>query len=127
MSGSKLTKWGGVSLGVLMFTGCFSPSDESRARLVAIETEGKQMEVTLDEVEERLLGNQAMLQSWQELGRRHREVTQLHCAQSESHLAAIVNLQESKQSRARRSPRNRMASSKGLVRPRAVSPTGDEG
>ena len=94
-----------AAVGLSLGTGCMSPSPEAEARLAALEAEGEEMDTALDTVEARLLGNQAMLQTWQELGRRHQEVTQLHCQTSDAHLVAMMkhyNKQEEKGRQLRR-------------------------
>ena len=49
----------------------------------------------------RLLGNQAMLMTWQELGRRHKQVSALHCKHSDTHLEAIVKHYQKQEDKAR--------------------------
>nr|WP_228558108.1 MULTISPECIES: hypothetical protein [Myxococcus] len=78
-----------------------SPSQEAQERLAALEAEGEAMDAVLDSVEERLLGNQAMLQTWQELGRRHQQVTQLHCETSDPHMVAMMKHYKKQEDRAR--------------------------
>lgn len=97
-------KWLGVSMaavGLLLGTGCSGPSPEDEARLAALEAEGEEMDSALDSVEERLLGNQAMLQTWQELGRRHQDVTQLHCQSADSHMVALMKHFEKQEEKGR--------------------------
>ncbi|WZX19927.1 hypothetical protein NVS55_01990 [Myxococcus stipitatus] len=102
-----MQRWLGllVGVGVAVTTGCSTPSEEARARLAALEAEAEQMDAVLDNVEERLLGNQAMLQTWQELGRRHQEVTQLHCQTSDAHMLARMKHYEKMEERVRQSRR----------------------
>lgn len=102
-----MQRWLGllVGVGVAVTTGCSMPSEEARARLAALEAEAEQMDAVLDNVEERLLGNQAMLQTWQELGRRHQEVTQLHCQTSDAHMLARLKHYEKMEERVRQSRR----------------------
>ncbi|NMO17630.1 hypothetical protein HPC49_41045 [Pyxidicoccus fallax] len=98
-----------AAVGLSLGTGCMSPSPEAEARLAALEAEGEQMDIALDNVEERLLGNQAMLQTWQELGRRHQEVTQLHCQTSDAHLMALMKHYDKQEEKARQMKRRRVA------------------
>jgi len=102
-------KWLGLAavMGVFLGTGCTSSSREAQERLAVLEAEGKAMDEVLDSVEERLLGNQAMLQTWQELGRRHRQVTQLHCESSDPHMVAMMNHYKKQEERARQLRRRR--------------------
>ncbi|NVJ00236.1 hypothetical protein [Myxococcus sp. SDU36] len=97
-------RWLGLTMVMglsLLGTGCMSPSQEAQERLAALEAEGEAMDAVLDSVEERLLGNQAMLQTWQELGRRHQEVTQLHCETSDPHMVAMMKHYKKQEDRAR--------------------------
>ncbi|ABF91645.1 putative lipoprotein [Myxococcus xanthus DK 1622] len=96
-------RWLGLSMvmGLSLGTGCMSPSQEAQERLAALEAEGEAMDAVLDSVEERLLGNQAMLQTWQELGRRHQQVTQLHCETSDPHMIAMMKHYKKQEDRAR--------------------------
>ncbi|GEM_PF-940370 len=96
-----------AAVGLCLGTGCMSPSEEAEARLAALEAEAEEMDVVLDSVEERLLGNQAMLQTWQEMGRRHQQVTQLHCQTSDAHLMALVQHYDKQEEKARQLKRRR--------------------
>ena len=102
-------KWLGLSavMGLFLGTGCASSSQEARERLAVLEAEGEAMDTVLDSVEERLLGNQAMLHRWQELGRRHQEVTQLHCESSDPHMVAMMKHYKKQEDRARQLRRRR--------------------
>lgn len=102
--------WLGLALaavGLSVGTGCMSPPPEAEARLAALEAEGEEMDSALDSVEERLLGNQAMLQTWQELGRRHQEVTQLHCQTADAHLVALMKHYDKQEQKGRQLRRRR--------------------
>ncbi len=98
---------GVTALGLSLGTGCMSPSPEAEERLAALEAEAEEMDVVLDNVEERLLGNQAMLQTWQEMGRRHQQVTQLHCQTADSHLMALMKHYDKQEEKARQMKRRR--------------------
>ncbi len=102
-------KWLGLSavMGLFLATGCASSSQEAQERLAVLEAEGEAMDAVLDSVEERLLGNQAMLHRWQELGRRHQEVTQLHCESSDPHMVAMMKHYKKQEDRARQLRRRR--------------------
>ncbi len=104
-------KWLGMSMtaavGLFLGTGCMSPSPEAEQRLAALEAEGEEMDDALDSVEERLLGNQAMLQTWQELGRRHQDVTQLHCQTADAHMVALMKHYEKQEEKGRQMKRRR--------------------
>jgi hypothetical protein len=96
-----------AAAGLLFGTGCSSSSSEAEQRLAALEAEGEEMDNALDTVEERLLGNQAMLQTWQELGRRHQDVTQLHCQTADPHMVALMKHYEKQEEKGRQLKRRR--------------------
>ncbi|WP_164011817.1 hypothetical protein [Pyxidicoccus trucidator] len=98
---------GVAAVGLSLGTGCMSPSSESEERLAALEAEAEELDVALDDVEERLLGNQAMLQTWQEMGRRHQQVTQLHCQTADTHLMALMKHYDKQEEKARQMKRRR--------------------
>lgn len=89
--GERRGGWLGLVLAaVALSTGCAEPPSDGAERLAALEAEGKQMDQALDDVETRLLGNQAQLMTWQELGRRHKQVSALHCQNADTHMEAIL-------------------------------------
>ncbi|QSQ20987.1 hypothetical protein JY651_38155 [Pyxidicoccus parkwayensis] len=103
-------KWLGLavtSVGLSLATGCMSPPPEAEARLASLQAEEEQMDTVLDNVEERLLGNQAMLQTWEELGRRHQQVSELHCATANAHLAGLMKHYEKMEEKGRMLKRRR--------------------
>lgn len=102
--------WLGLAVAVMglsVATGCSSSSEEADARLAVLEAEAQELDVVLDSVEERLLGNQAMLQTWQEMGRRHRQVSQLHCQTAEPHMVARMVHYDKQEEKARQNKRRR--------------------
>jgi hypothetical protein len=103
--------WLGLAfMGVSLFTGCATtPPPEAEQRLAALESEAQQMDALLDDVETRLLGNQAMLLTWQELGRRHKQVSAVHCQHANSHMEAIVKHHNRQEEKARQLKRRRVA------------------
>ncbi|WP_223639534.1 hypothetical protein [Corallococcus sp. EGB] len=98
--------------GLAVSTGCGRPPDDSEARLAALEAEGKQMDQALDAVEDRLLGSQGRLAMWNELGRRHQEVSAIQCKVADAHMAAILKHEDkqNQKSRTLKQQRNPMAS-----------------
>ena len=101
--GERRGSWLGlVVAAVSLATGCATPpEDDGAQRLAALEAEGRQMDEALDTVETRLLGNQAQLMTWQELGRRHQQVSALHCQNSETHMEAILKHYQRQEEKAR--------------------------
>jgi uncharacterized protein YceH (UPF0502 family) len=94
-------------LALALSTGCAEPPPDAEARLAALEAEGKQMDAALDNVEERLLGNQAQVHLWQELGRRHQQVSAIHCQHADTHMAAILEHHEKQEEKARQLKKRR--------------------
>ncbi|MFL5350916.1 MAG: hypothetical protein ACJ8AT_39615 [Hyalangium sp.] len=86
--------------------GCAEPPPDAEARLAALEEEGKQMDAALDTVEDRLLGNQARMHLWQELGERHKTVSAIHCKHADANLAAILEHEERQEEKARKLKRS---------------------
>jgi hypothetical protein len=92
-------------------SGCAEPPPDAEARLAALEAEGKKMDEALDTVEERLLGNQARMHLWQELGERHKAVSAIHCKHADANLAAMLEHQEKQEQKARKLKRRRHVAS----------------
>ena len=81
------------ALGVLgLLSGCGEPlgDPEAEARLARLEAEDARLRSALDGLETRLLGDQGRLHLWEELGRRHAEVSALQCRVTDEHLAGIA-------------------------------------
>ncbi len=107
-----------LSVGVValaLASGCAEPPPDAEARLAALEAEGKQMDEALDTVEERLLGNQARMHLWQELGERHKTVSAVHCKHADANLAAMLEHQEKQEQKARKLKRRRHVASVDTV------------
>jgi hypothetical protein len=103
-----------LSMGVValaLMAGCAQPPPDAEARLAALEAEGKKMDAALDTVEERLLGNQARMHLWQELGERHKSVSAVHCQHADANLAAMLEHQEKQEEKARKLKRRRHVAS----------------
>jgi hypothetical protein len=83
-------------------SGCAQPPPDAEARLAELEAEGKKMDAALDTVEERLLGNQARMHLWQELGERHKYVSAIHCKHADANLAAMLEHEERQEEKARK-------------------------
>lgn len=107
-------KWGwALGVGVLALTlsaGCARPPPDAEARLAALEAEGQKMDEALDTVEERLLGNQARVHLWQELGERHKQVSAVHCKHAHGNVEAIIEHEERQDEKARKLRRRHVAS-----------------
>lgn len=70
--------------------GCGEPPRDVEARLAQLQTEEERLDAAFDTVEARLLSNQARLHLWQELARRHGEVSALQCRVTDEHLAGMA-------------------------------------
>ena len=97
----------GWALGVAVMAlslsaGCAEPPPDAEARLAALEAEGQQMDAALDNVEERLLGNQARVHLWQELEERHKQVSAMHCKHADGNVEAILEHEERQEEKARK-------------------------
>lgn len=106
----------GMALGVAVVAlslsaGCAEPPPDAEARLAALEAEGKQMDAALDTVEDRLLGNQARMHLWQELGERHKLVSAIHCKHAHGNVEAIIEHEEKQEEKARKLKRSHSVAS----------------
>src|SRR5688572_9926955 len=82
--------------------GCFSPPPEAVERLERLQQDGRADVERWEHLEERMLGNQAKLHMWQEMARRHQEVSALACSSMASHVTAMEEHQEKQATKARR-------------------------
>ena len=108
----RTRRWGlGLAAVALwLASGCAEPSEDAEARLAQLEAEDKLMDAALDTVETRLLGNQSKLHLWQEMERRHEQVSAIQCRVADDHLMAIAKHYEKQEAKARQlSKRRRMA------------------
>lgn len=97
--------WLGLAfIGVSLSAGCASAPEpsESERRIAALEAEGREMDAALDTVETRLLGNQANLMLWQELGRRHQEVSAVACQNANFHMEGMMRHIEHQEEKSRK-------------------------
>lgn len=101
---------GGLGLAALVLglaSGCASPPDDAEARLAELQAEDERMDAALDEVETRLLGNQATMHLWAELGRRHQEVSAIQCRVADEHLMGMARHYEHMEEKARQMKKGR--------------------
>lgn len=102
---SEGTRRRGLMLAVMalgLASGCGAPSDEeAEARLAELRAEEERLDAAFDEVETRLLGNQAKLHMWEELGRRHQEVSEIQCRVADEHLVGIARHYARQEAKAR--------------------------
>ena len=90
-------RWGWrliVLAAVVWGAGCARPPAGAEARLAEVKQEAAQMDQALDLLEERLLGSQSNLQLWDEMARRHQNVSALACENAEEHLKEMTRSQE---------------------------------
>ena len=106
--------WAAVAVGLLCGTGCFSPSPEALARVEQAKAEGDELALAVDSLEERFLGNQANLMLWEELKRRHGQVSEIACANHTAHFNEMAKKFEQNEQKMRQARRRRVAdASKG--------------
>ncbi|HZH17617.1 MAG TPA: hypothetical protein VE057_24900 [Archangium sp.] len=108
----RTRRWGlGLAAVALwLASGCAEPPEDAEARLAQLEAEDKLMDAALDTVETRLLGNQSKLHLWQEMERRHEQVSAIQCRVADDHLMAIAKHYEKQEAKARQlTKRRRMA------------------
>lgn len=107
--------WRGLVLAgaVVALPGCFSAPPGSAERLAQIEREGVELQRAADAVEEKLLGNQAMMHTWEELGRRHRQVSAIVVRNQLEHFDDMVLHMEQQQEKARLLKRRHVAEAEG--------------
>ena len=108
----RTRRWGlGLAAVALwLASGCAEPPADAEARLAELEAEDKRMDAALDVVETRLLGNQSKLHLWQEMERRHEQVSAIQCRVADDHLMAIAKHYEKQEAKARQlQKRRRMA------------------
>ncbi|ATB30357.1 hypothetical protein [Melittangium boletus] len=95
--------------------GCVSPPEDAEARLAALEAEEARMDAAFDVVETRLLGNQARVHLWEEMERRHGEVSAIQCRVTDRHLRGIATHLARQQEKTREQSRRRHMASAGTV------------
>jgi hypothetical protein len=100
--GIRVRGWVAAACFALLGTGCFDAPDEARERLARVKAQGEEMDRALEGVEERLLGNQAMVHLWQEMGRRHEQVSALACENVSGHVQQMAKHLDEQQARTRR-------------------------
>ncbi|WP_375769928.1 hypothetical protein NR798_03300 [Archangium gephyra] len=114
----RTRRWGlGLAaMALWLASGCAEPPEDAEARLAQLEAEDKLMDAALDTVETRLLGNQSKLHLWQEMERRHEQVSAIQCRVADEHLMAIAKQYEKNEAKARQlAKRRRMASAEAAV------------
>jgi hypothetical protein len=95
--------------------GCTAEPPEAAKRLASVKEESAELDRVLDDVEERLLGNQAQVHLWQELGRRHQSVSALACENLSGHLLEMAKNLDVQQERSQRIRRARTDTRKQAV------------
>lgn len=110
MVGKRGGAWAVGWMALTLWVGCARPPPDAEARLAELEAEGQKMDEALDNVEERLLGNQARMHVWQELGERHKQVSAVHCKHAHGNVEAIIEHEERQEQKARKLRRRHVAS-----------------
>jgi outer membrane murein-binding lipoprotein Lpp len=78
-----------VLLASALATGCGAPRDRA-ARLARVSAEGRNLDESLDRLEERLLATQARVRYWREMRERHESVSAVACASQDEHAAEMA-------------------------------------
>jgi len=113
--GTRRFELGMSVVALALLGGCLSPPEEAEARLAALEAEEARMDAAFDAVETRLLSNQARVHLWQELERRHGEVSAIQCRVTDRHLRGIATHLERQQGKTREQVRRRHMASASTV------------
>src|SRR5688500_10589017 len=100
--------WGAAAGLALISTGCFDAPDEVKERVALAKAQGAELDRALDDVEERLLGNQARVHLGQEMGRRHESVSALACENVSGHVQEMAKHLDKQQQRVRRTRQARV-------------------
>lgn len=109
----RTRRWGlGLAAVALwLASGCAGPPEDAEARLAQLQAEEDRMDAALDAVETRLLGNQSKLHLWQEMERRHEQVSAIQCRVADEHLLAIAKQYEKNEAKARQLAKRRRVAS----------------
>jgi hypothetical protein len=81
---------GCLVLGLAVAFGCAKAPPESVQRLAETKKSEIELEHQLSQLEDRLLGAQAAVHMWQEIGRRHEQVAAVACENAGRHLEGMV-------------------------------------
>jgi hypothetical protein len=76
-------------LAAFVVTAC-APKDRE-VRLARVAAEGRNLEASLDRLEDRLLASQARVRLWRELRERHESVSAIACASQDEHAEAMAS------------------------------------
>jgi hypothetical protein len=77
-----------LAMSVAVATGC-APRD-GEVRLARVAGEKRNLEETLDRLEDRLLADQARVRYWREMRERHESVAAIACAVQDEHADAMA-------------------------------------
>lgn len=100
--------WVAAGLCLVGGVGCFDAPPEAKARLEQVKAEGAELNEAIDEVGGRLLGGRAVVSLWQEMGWRHRSVSQIACQTASTHVEAMAKHVEKQEQRGRSLRRQKM-------------------
>lgn len=97
-------------------SGCLEPSQEAKDRLAQTKADGDALIKKFDGLEDRFIGNQANLQFYTELARRHQQVSEVACGNNEAHFNDMVAKMAKQEEKARLLRRNHIAEGEGAGR-----------
>jgi hypothetical protein len=69
---------------------CGSAPKDRELRLARVAAEGRNLDETLDRLEERLLATQARVRYWREMRERHESVSAVACASQDEHASGMA-------------------------------------
>lgn len=78
----------GILLVGIVAVACTSPDRE--IRLARLDAERRNLETTFDQLEDRLLVNQARVRFWQEMRERHESASAIACASLDQHATEMA-------------------------------------
>jgi len=108
----------GWMVGLVVSAGCAKPPADAALRLAETKKNEVELEHQLSQLEERLLGAQAAVHLWQEIGRRHEQVSVVACENAGRHLEDVarhLEHQDPRQRLARRAPSAKLSLSRSSM------------
>ena len=97
------------AVGLMLLPGCYGDPPDAKERISALERQDAELHGAVDQLEEKLLGNQAMMHTWEELGRRHQQVSAIVVRNNLEHFDQMVLHMQEQQEKARKLRRSRVA------------------
>jgi hypothetical protein len=94
-------RWAGLVAAWILGLGCGrGPAPSAADELKEIQREGKELDASLDRLEDRFLADQSQVQLWEELKVRHQHVSALATATAHEHLVGMLRHYEHQEAKA---------------------------